>query len=60
MSMHMFHTKCDVCGKPSAEYESFPWCNECMLDVCSDHWVPGTHNNETGRVLCTNCQKEAA
>ena len=59
MSTHMFHHQCDICGKRSAEYESFPSCTEFMHDICRECMVPGTLDEEEGRCLCSTCKEEA-
>ena len=44
MSIHRFHTKCDIenCGNRSDEYTAFPTCQDCMRDICPEHAEPDT------------------
>jgi hypothetical protein len=61
MSHVRFATTCDVCGKRSEEYATWPYCRECGIDLCPEHRNHDFSDPETGRTLCANdvgCQLE--
>ena len=64
-----FATLCDApeCKKRSEEYGAWPRCRGCLLDICPDHAVPGSHHEEernvdgedvqtAGTVYCLECK----
>lgn len=53
MSMVMFATICDPCGKRSEEYSAFPSCRTCMEDVCPD--CSTNIDDEHKRADCLRC-----
>lgn len=55
MSLVMFACICDVCGRRSEEYGSWPTCPDCMDDICPAHWVPDSYDPEKNSVLCLLC-----
>jgi len=57
MSIVRFASICDIpdCGARSAEYSAFYRCSECSCDLCPEHQVEGTVDEETGTALCHDC-----
>lgn len=64
MSIHRFHTKCDIenCGNRSDEYTAFPTCQDCMRDICPEHAEPDTTTepdlDAPPTCICVECWKE--
>ncbi len=62
--MVRFSTICDapVCGKRSDEYTAWPFCRECLIDVCPEHQEPGTVTDPDvdapPTCLCRQCAAE--
>lgn len=42
MSTVKFAELCDVCGRRSEEYTTWPHCRECLRDICQTCAVPGS------------------
>jgi hypothetical protein len=55
MSLAMFAAICDKCAKRSEEYGNWPWCFECLCDVCPECDVESQRNDEANRTLCKGC-----
>lgn len=56
----MFATKCDTCGKRSAEYSTWPTCSECMEHACPTCDIPAKRTeDERDETLCKKCAAEA-
>lgn len=58
MSLVMFASICDFCGTRGEEYSAYPRCRVCDQDVCPDCSVPGATDEETGKTLCWECNRE--
>jgi len=57
MALVKFATICDVpdCGSRSPEYQAWPCCSECLRDLCPDHQVPGSFDEESRIAVCHDC-----
>lgn len=67
MTIHMTHDTCDfqvgqsfdpVCGTLSPNYEVWPQCRSCLIDVCPKHQAPGSQQSDEGSrtCLCIGCR----
>lgn len=57
MSMVRFATLCDKCGARSEEYSSWPWCKDCMRDICPACDIESERtDDESHKTLCLDCR----
>lgn len=59
MSVVRFATLCDTCGARSAEYTSWPACDDCLADTCPACQEPGSYRETDGATAescrCRSC-----
>lgn len=69
MAMVKFATTCDHCAARSAEYEAWPTCRTCKLDVCGACQAPNSETLEEAddadgvaqawlTARCAGCEEE--
>ena len=62
MTVVRFATTCDRCHERSEEYTAWPYCRDCLEDICPDCAEPGSlieaDLDQPATVQCRRCLRE--